>query len=60
MGPAPLFCPGDRPERYAKAVAVIFDLEEAVAVLAATADQPGVFRFRGKMVDARAGLRAWA
>ncbi|WP_440104015.1 HpcH/HpaI aldolase/citrate lyase family protein [Glutamicibacter mishrai] len=35
MGPAILFCPGDRPERYAKAAsradAVIIDLEDAVA-----------------------------
>lgn len=35
MGPALLFCPGDRPERFAKAAdradAVILDLEDAVA-----------------------------
>jgi citrate lyase subunit beta / citryl-CoA lyase len=35
LGPAILFCPADRPERYAKAVeradAVILDLEDAVA-----------------------------
>ncbi len=35
-GPALLFCPGDRPDRYAKAAAaadtVIIDLEDAVAV----------------------------
>jgi len=35
LGPALLFCPGDRPERFAKAVeradAVILDLEDAVA-----------------------------
>ncbi|WP_345471578.1 CoA ester lyase [Glutamicibacter ectropisis] len=35
MGPGILFCPGDRPERYAKAAqradAVIIDLEDAVA-----------------------------
>src|SRR5690606_16358568 len=35
MGPALLFCPADRPERYAKAAeradAVILDLEDAVA-----------------------------
>ncbi|TFD64783.1 CoA ester lyase [Cryobacterium sp. Hh38] len=35
LGPALLFCPADRPERYAKAVeradAVILDLEDAVA-----------------------------
>lgn len=35
LGPALLFCPGDRPERYAKAAAradaVILDLEDAVA-----------------------------
>ena len=34
-GPALLFCPADRPERYAKALAaadtVIIDLEDAVA-----------------------------
>ena len=35
LGPALLFCPGDRPDRYAKALdradAVILDLEDAVA-----------------------------
>src|SRR4051794_913891 len=35
MGPAPLFCPADRPERYEKAAdradIVILDLEDAVA-----------------------------
>src|SRR5918998_404733 len=35
LGPALLFCPADRPERYAKAAeradAVIIDLEDAVA-----------------------------
>ena len=35
MGPALLFCPADRPDRYAKAAeradAVILDLEDAVA-----------------------------
>ncbi|HKU04248.1 MAG TPA: CoA ester lyase, partial [Arthrobacter sp.] len=35
MGPALLFCPADRPERYQKAAAradaVILDLEDAVA-----------------------------
>ena len=35
MGPALLFCPADRPERFAKAAeradAVILDLEDAVA-----------------------------
>ena len=35
MGPSLLFCPADRPERYAKAAqrsdAVIIDLEDAVA-----------------------------
>ena len=35
MGPAILFCPADRPDRYAKAAeradAVILDLEDAVA-----------------------------
>lgn len=40
MGPAILFCPADRPERYAKAAAradaVIIDLEDAVA----PADKP--------------------
>ncbi|WP_417234536.1 HpcH/HpaI aldolase/citrate lyase family protein [Arthrobacter sp.] len=40
MGPAILFCPADRPERYAKAAAradaVIIDLEDAVAA----ADKP--------------------
>lgn len=40
LGPALLFCPADRPERYSKAAqradAVILDLEDAVA----TADRP--------------------
>lgn len=44
MGPAILFCPADRPERYAKASdradAVIIDLEDAVAV----ADKPAARR----------------
>ncbi|HEX5858648.1 MAG TPA: aldolase/citrate lyase family protein, partial [Microbacterium sp.] len=35
LGPALLFCPADRPERFAKALeradAVILDLEDAVA-----------------------------
>ena len=35
VGPALLFCPGDRPDRFAKAAAradaVILDLEDAVA-----------------------------
>ena len=35
LGPAILFCPADRPERYAKALersdAVVLDLEDAVA-----------------------------
>ena len=35
LGPALLFCPGDRPDRFAKAAAradaVILDLEDAVA-----------------------------
>lgn len=41
LGPALLFCPADRPERYPKALAaadtVIIDLEDAVAA----ADKPG-------------------
>ncbi|WP_127820029.1 HpcH/HpaI aldolase/citrate lyase family protein [Microbacterium sp. CPCC 204701] len=41
LGPALLFCPADRPERYAKALeradAVILDLEDAVAADAKTA-----------------------
>jgi citrate lyase subunit beta / citryl-CoA lyase len=41
MGPALLFCPADRPERYAKAMeradAVILDLEDAVAPAAKAA-----------------------
>lgn len=41
MGPAILFCPADRPERYAKAAeradAVILDLEDAVAPAAKSA-----------------------
>lgn len=49
FGPAILFCPADRPERYAKAIeradAVIVDLEDAVA----PADKPGA---RGALIDA--------
>lgn len=49
FGPAILFCPADRPERYAKALeradAVIVDLEDAVA----PADKPGA---RGALIDA--------
>lgn len=41
LGPALLFCPGDRPERYAKALeradGVILDLEDAVSPNAKTA-----------------------
>src|SRR5690554_807620 len=41
MGPAILFCPADRPERFAKAAdradAVILDLEDAVATAAKSA-----------------------
>lgn len=48
MGPAILFCPADRPERYAKAAAradaVIIDLEDAVAA----SDKPAA---RKAMVD---------
>lgn len=48
MGPSLLFCPADRPERYAKAAeradAVIIDLEDAVA----PADKAGA---RRSMVD---------
>jgi citrate lyase subunit beta / citryl-CoA lyase len=48
MGPALLFCPADRPERYAKALeradAVILDLEDAVAPAAKAAA-------RGALID---------
>lgn len=48
-GPALLFCPADRPERYAKALeradAVIIDLEDAVA----PADKAGA---RSRLIDA--------
>ncbi len=48
MGPALLFCPADRPERYAKAAdradAVILDLEDAVAPADKTAA-------RGHLID---------
>jgi len=48
-GPALLFCPADRPERFAKALersdAVILDLEDAVAPAAKTAA-------RGHLIDA--------
>ena len=47
-GPALLFCPGDRPDRYAKAVAaadaVILDLEDAVAPDAKDAARDAVVR----------------
>lgn len=47
-GPAILFCPADRPERYEKALeradAVILDLEDAVA----PADKPGA---RGALIE---------
>jgi citrate lyase subunit beta/citryl-CoA lyase len=46
LGPALLFCPADRPERYAKALersdAVIIDLEDAVAPAAKAAARGGV------------------
>ena len=46
MGPAILFCPADRPERYAKASAradaVIIDLEDAVAPAAKSAARRAV------------------
>jgi citrate lyase subunit beta/citryl-CoA lyase len=49
LGPSLLFCPADRPERYAKALeradAVIIDLEDAVAPDAKTAA-------RGALIDA--------
>jgi citrate lyase subunit beta/citryl-CoA lyase len=49
LGPALLFCPADRPERFAKALdradAVILDLEDAVA----PADK---VRARGNLIDA--------
>lgn len=49
LGPALLFCPADRPERYAKAAeradAVILDLEDAVAPAAKGAA-------RGALIDA--------
>lgn len=49
LGPALLFCPADRPERYAKAAeradAVILDLEDAVAPERKTAA-------RGALIDA--------
>jgi len=48
MGPALLFCPADRPERFAKAAeradAVILDLEDAVAA----ADKPAA---RGNIIE---------
>jgi citrate lyase subunit beta/citryl-CoA lyase len=50
LGPALLFCPADRPERFAKALeradAVILDLEDAVA----PADKKAA---RGNLIDAR-------
>lgn len=49
IGPALLFCPADRPERYASALAradgVVIDLEDAVAPRAKTAA-------RGALIDA--------
>lgn len=50
LGPALLFCPADRPERFAKALeradAVILDLEDAVAPAAKAAA-------RGNLIDAQ-------
>lgn len=47
-GPALLFCPGDRPDRYAKAAAaadtVVLDLEDAVAPDAKDAARDAVVR----------------
>ncbi len=55
LGPAMLFCPGDRPDRFAKAAeradAVILDLEDAVAPAAKAAARRAV-------VDASATLDA--
>ncbi|WP_417562723.1 HpcH/HpaI aldolase/citrate lyase family protein [Microbacterium sp.] len=50
MGPALLFCPADRPERFAKAAersdAVILDLEDAVAPAAKVAARGAVIESR--------------
>ncbi|SJM59933.1 Hydroxymethylglutaryl-CoA lyase [Frigoribacterium sp. JB110] len=50
MGPALLFCPGDRPDRFAKAAdradAVILDLEDAVALDAKSAAREAVAESR--------------
>ncbi|TQL47726.1 citrate lyase subunit beta/citryl-CoA lyase [Homoserinimonas aerilata] len=50
MGPAILFCPADRPERYEKAAeradAVILDLEDAVAPAAKAAARESLFKVK--------------
>lgn len=50
LGPAPLFCPADRPDRYEKAAAaadsVILDLEDAVAAGAKAAARESLIRSR--------------
>ena len=50
MGPALLFCPGDRPERFEKAAAradaVILDLEDGVAASAKAAARDAIAQSR--------------
>ena len=69
MGPAILFCPADRPDRYQKAAdradAVILDLEDAVAPEAKQAAREGIAasaldpaRTIVRVNDARSGLLA--
>ncbi|WP_203137726.1 HpcH/HpaI aldolase/citrate lyase family protein [Microbacterium sp. JZ31] len=69
MGPAILFCPGDRPDRFAKAAeradAVILDLEDAVAPEGKQAAREAVAEARldpdrtvVRVNDARSGLLA--
>ncbi len=61
LGPALLFCPGDRPERFAKAAdradGVILDLEDAVAPAARDAARRAVVEASATLDPARTVLR---
>lgn len=61
LGPALLFCPGDRPERFAKAAdradGVILDLEDAVAPAARDAARRAVVEASATLDPARTVVR---
>lgn len=61
LGPALLFCPGDRPDRFAKAAdradAVILDLEDAVAAPAKDAARRAVVEASATLDPARTIVR---